>query len=539
MKQPLCDDRKSFLDLNMEEMTVGGNVYHFEGTVDRGGSCLVYSAAKQVKIGRRVISQRVLLKEFYPLLDPNTTAGIFRNEDGSLSVPQATKDSLEYINAVTRFQDACAVMYDLGTSDTSAETSAVPLAYLEDLGTYYLEEAYDSGIPLSEAYLPNLNYFFDIYLKSLRSVKRLHDLGYYHLDIKPHNISYTRGGNIKFFDTDSFIKKEHLHQFADVYQTEGYSAPELLALEEQAEDATYLIGPWTDIYSLTQLLCWYLFGHPLEYYEIEEAMEQLEEKVQQALVRNYQEFGMVDRPLVSQKGLYRLKQLILRNLSPRINKRMSSVLNMSLEVELIKDYLYYRTPMEPMDNFTTLTNPLPDLEPEMQQLESILFDPELDNQPYYMAAVTIIGLVPKEREQFARSYATRHRMDYSNIVEIHCKDFTKLKEQIEVYDPILSYSDLLELKNPHRAPMLFLLFDESEKDVLSRREAKELAKLIHKDNCQLLLIGKYNRCKKHMNRLNTTSEYFETISLDRRRDDAFFQDVLEVIRQEKFARKKI
>ena len=129
-------------------------------------------------------------------------------------------------------------------------------------------------------------------------------------------------------------------------------------------------------------------------------------------------------------------------------------------------------------------------------------------------------------------------MDYSNIVEIHCNDFTKIKELIHVYDPVLTFSDLLELKNPHRAPMLFLLFDEQKKDILTRREAKELDKLIHKANCQLILVGKQNRCRKYMKWLNTTPAYFETISLDRRRDDAFFQEVLEVIRQNKISKKR-
>ena len=53
-----------------------------------------------------------------------------------------------------------------------------------------------------------------------------------------------------------------------------------------------------------------------------------------------------------------------------------------------------------------------------------------------------------------------------------------------------------DLRNPHFVPMLFLIFDEQEQDQLDSDEEKELERLLAVERCDVMIVGKTDRCWK-------------------------------------------
>ena len=368
MKRRKTDNRISLWDLKIYSIEIGGRVYQLKAEPERGASCLVYRAKRCFRIGEKEHEQKVLLKEFYPLLDPDRGAGIHRREDGSFVVPQATKASLEYQNYLHKFHNAVSIMLEMGNSGMGADHGAIPLSMMEAYGTWYVEEVDDSGQAFAEVFYKvkkklysenadvfskefmeqmcdqegmeceyeamnyHFQFFLEIYKKAMWSLKRLHEIGYYHLDYTPKNLSLTSGGNVKLFDTDTFVKKEEWGKVRLERYTEGYAAPELVNVICYGGDPSVLIGPWTDIYSMTQVLCWYLYGHPLDDLDVEEELEDLEEKIQNT-------FGGW-KPYLNPDGVQRLRKFIQKNLSVDYELRCPLVEMAYTEISMIQYELF-------------------------------------------------------------------------------------------------------------------------------------------------------------------------------------------------------
>lgn len=358
-----------------------------------------------------------------------------------------------------------------------------------------MEEAYDSGVPLSDIFGKrdkSFLSFLKVFEKCVEAVAVLHTLGYYHLDLKPQNISYTASGNVKLFDTDSFVKAEELGEDCCFCYTPGYSAPELEAAASY-DSAYYLIGPWTDSYSLTQILCWYLYGHPLMAEELDEAVEALEEKIRESFCDL--------PPDLSRKGLWRLKRWIFRNLSRHPRVRTCSMKEMLDEIREISVYLFYWEKGELIDNFQESTG-IPEGNREvLRQLETYLVGENRTgvSETYLVheertarTAAVLVGMDREERESVARYFASCHRADFSDIVEVHARDLTGIRSNIALFGKrIFSWMDV---KKPSGyAPFLLLLFDEQEKDVLTSAEARELEQLWEVEEIRILIVGCQNR----------------------------------------------
>lgn len=210
MKSIMSDMRRSLWDMKIVCPQIGNYEYVLQGPPERGGSCMVYHALRKELICGKVRERRVWLKEFYPVLDVDKSAGVIRQPDGTILVPEATQVSEEYQKALKRFQESYGMMLDFGKTEDGAEHSVIPLSLMEANGTWYIEEAYDTGKAFTVLFSErqyNFIEFLQVYKECLNVVERMHILGYYHLDLKPQNISYTRKGVIKLFDMDSFVKK--------------------------------------------------------------------------------------------------------------------------------------------------------------------------------------------------------------------------------------------------------------------------------------------------------------------------------------------
>lgn len=528
MESRIVDRRKSILSLGIERIHIAGSDYVLQGEPKRGGSCLVYTAIKTEQVGDTVYEHRVLLKEFYPLLGMGQTAGILRDQDGSLQVPETTRCSEDYKRNLKRFQASYGMMLELGRTETGAEHTTVAVSMMEDNGTWYMEEAYDTGESLDVfvgKWQLDLKDFLNVFYRCLEAVGRLHRLGYYHLDLKPQNISCTRNIVIKLIDTDSFVQISRLSEYKVLSWTRGYSAPELESAIRSPEDMPYLIGPWTDVFSLAQILCWYLFGHPLEEEEKEAALDQLEKAVEKRLIRieSLPDGDMSERTF-SMKGVYMLRQILSDALNPRWKQRPSSV--SALKDALVDAYNELFAPEAGavlVDNFH-----IPDVigyvfEKRIGQLETLF-----EYGDY--AGVAILSDDQGKRKALAYTYGAVRRMDYQCIMELHCKSFTDIPGQFfehkrktyELVYPVDSlegrgiyiwYANRDRLKSwltDCDLPVLLIIFDEREEDVLDKEEAVIMKELLELPACDWLIVGQYNRCRSR----NKLQYDIRTLDLD-------------------------
>ena len=497
----MIDKRVSLWDIHKQEFCVGKVTYLLEKAPKKGATCIVYDVLKHEQVGGEIYPQRVLLKEFYPLLSAELTNGICREETGTLTVSERVQESGEYKQALIRFKNAYSTIRELANADEGAEFLSIPTSLILANGTWYMEEPYDSGVTFAELFPHEeggyfeIDRFLEIFSKCLVTVARLHARGYYHLDLTPWNVSYTKSGNIKLFDTDSFMKKSELKNQPMLLQTKGYSAPEV---SYAGKDAFYLVGPWTDIYSLAQFICWYIYGRPLEQREIPEKLQHMEDVI-------YQRFEVP--PNISRKGLFRLKAFLAENLNRDTRLRKQKIINEAFlytkwhkygsdihelrtwedtyvydEIMLLREFLFEQAD-EPMDNFRESKEAIEGCEEELECLDEYFY-----NSPGYSAAA-LIGANKEKREALARYYATIHRLDYSDIVEIHCENFEDLSTKIPMRIGMEGF-----FQNPHvEYPFLFIIFDECEEEFCSEEEIVELHNLIKHYDRQVLIVGKYNR----------------------------------------------
>lgn len=494
----MIDLRVSLWDIGLRSVSVGETTYILKSAPERGASCLVYHAVRQEQVGDEKSSNRVILKEFYPLLSADLGNAFSRQDDGFLCKSDYILQCDEYRLALQRFEKAYKTLLELRSADESAEFLPAPLGWFEGNGTYYRVESYDSGKPLNQLDWTKC-FDFSLFMNSFSSyaqtVMKLHDRGYYHLDLKPQNVSLTWDHNIKFFDTDTFVSKSELGEPHVFMESEGYSAPELRSAARHPEDAAYLIGPWTDVYSLAQFICWFLYGKPLRSDELDEQLSQMEEVI-------LRRFDHVEP--ISPKGLLRLKLFLRKNLNVNYRKRHQDVGDMLYELRSIERFLIPHFG-EPNDNFKGVGDPPEDCTEDLQEIEALFGESR---------ALAITGDNKQYREDLARYYAELHRLDYSDIVEVHCNSFRNLIETIQSIPPQIEKKTIedaadddsiyrrvkapvsCDLRNPHFIPMLFLIFDEQERDQLDPEEEKEVERLLAVERCDVMIVGKTDRCWK-------------------------------------------
>ena len=216
MKHSFIDHRCSLWDIGLTTVYLYQTEFELLGPPKRGGSCLVYEALKKERSETEIYERHVILKEFYPVLKKSDCMGISRDKDGTLLISPGISDN--YQKRLKKFLDSYRIMLELGKQSDSVEHSVIPLSLTEAYGTWYLEETYDSGKLIFDYETPpSLKDFLTTMKNCLTVVGRLHQLGYYHLDIKPDNISCTKSGVIKLWDIDSLVKISELGTIRTFY----------------------------------------------------------------------------------------------------------------------------------------------------------------------------------------------------------------------------------------------------------------------------------------------------------------------------------
>ena len=215
-----------------------------------GSSSVVYEA----KATDNHLACKYRLKELYP----EHIAGITRNKDNSLSIPESCANS--YSEAAKKFDKALELLWEFAYSDDTGSYTVCPLGKFygtnEGIAAHYLLTQWMPSDNINTASLcgtDNLNLAAKICWKTALAVDEFHKKGYINFDIKPENILYSsRTDNIAFFDTDTVFRKDASEK-AYVSFSDG-AAPEII------NGFSKLYSEKSDVFSIGSMLHRFVTG---------------------------------------------------------------------------------------------------------------------------------------------------------------------------------------------------------------------------------------------------------------------------------------
>lgn len=216
--------------------------------VGRGANCIVYDACYIDRIG---VTHKIRIKECYP-----DYLQLDRNMEGELIVSE--DDSIRFCVAKKRFVESYTMNTQIGNTLGLANSTINANDLLQENQTYYAMMSFDEGTDYRDYTDPTLKKLFE-HIRSLAElIKKYHENGYLHLDIKPENIFVIpeTEEHILLFDFDSVVTVEELKKNAPLRLpfSDGFSAP------EQIQGKVEKIGCHTDIYAIGAVVFYKIFG---------------------------------------------------------------------------------------------------------------------------------------------------------------------------------------------------------------------------------------------------------------------------------------
>ncbi len=232
----------------------GGAVqYRINREIGRGGSCIVYDAFYKTNAGDQ---KAVRIKECYPY-----KLKIFRKESGELIAE--TSQAEDFQKAQKKMESDFLLCNRIYSADGLSDSLINTIDIYKGNNTSYIVSAFLPGNTL-DIYKPaSLKYCLSIVKITAEILQHIHDAGFLYLDIKPENILVIDSQvlRIQLFDFDSLIpfsavsgrnKKSPAH--IRISYTKGFAA-----LELQMGNLNQL-GPYTDVYGISSLLFFLIFG---------------------------------------------------------------------------------------------------------------------------------------------------------------------------------------------------------------------------------------------------------------------------------------
>lgn len=221
----------------------GGTAYTIDCEIGRGSTCIVYGGRYR---DSEDMTHFVRIKELYPY-----DADISRDAENRLVPHDADGASLREQDFIAAYKRSTELKNTLGLTNSTVN----PLGIFAACGTRYIITDCIEGADGGNA---SLNSVFRRTLALAAVIKKYHENGFLHLDIKPQNILLIpeTDEHVYLFDFDSMLKKSDIlsgnaekHSFSD-----GFSAPELVRGEMKK------VGDPTDIFSEGAVLFYSLFG---------------------------------------------------------------------------------------------------------------------------------------------------------------------------------------------------------------------------------------------------------------------------------------
>lgn len=404
--------------------------------VGRGASCIVYDAEYIDSIG---VAHNIRLKECYPayLL-------IERKDCGALIPFDANKEQFQ--EEKERFNQAYQRNVTIGNTLGLINSTINSTDIFSCNNTCYSIMALSEGSDYSKYEDLSLRELF-VHTKSLAQlIKKYHDRGYLHLDIKPENVFILpeTPEHILLFDFDSVMTKEEL-ALTGRYRlpfSDGFSPP------EQIQGKIKKIDTHTDIFAIGALLFFKLFGRKATIEECRistsfhfHEMRYFSEKYQPKLFSTLEKF---------------FKNTLSASIIPRW-KNMQQVMDCLDALIPLSDIdaIYL------VDSFQYHTACFIGRESEIDKMHYIMEK----NQLLFLSGIGGIG-----KTELAKQYANRYRNEYNTIIfAVFDKDIVSLvndeilinhiekdekesdidyfKRKIEILKQIVTDKDLIMIDN--------------------------------------------------------------------------------------------
>ena len=406
--------------------------------IGRGGSCIVYNGFYRDRIGERHL---VKIKECYPYrLEIERDAG--ENLTPDLSCKQTfLAEKQKFLEA---YRKNTALKTTLGLVNSTANATNI----YEYHNTCYVVMTEIEGRDYRSEADENLQSLF-LHLRTLvRIVKKYHDCGMLHLDIKPENvllIPETKEPMV-LFDFDSMVRKEKIQTQPNSWTfsvSDGYAAPELV------RGKCSKICEATDVYAIGAIAFYKLFGRTPN------AMDS-------AVGAIYDFSGMKWKDARYQPVLFRLMQEFFhRTLAATVRRRYASV-DEVLEIleKLIREsdvervFLYH--------GFAYNTANFVGRENELRQIETIFSSGQ---QVLFLSGMGGIG-----KTELAKRYAYLYGEEYRTIVFVPYQESivqTVCGEDIHIHNVHREQSEEgLETEEEYFERKLKILKEQTTKDNL-------------------------------------------------------------------------
>lgn len=352
--------------------------------IGRGGSCIVYNGFYRDRIGERHL---VKIKECYPY-----RLEIERDAEENLTPDLSCEQTFlaEKQKFLEAYRKNTALKTTLGFVNSTANATNI----YEYHNTCYVVMTEIEGRDYRSEEDENLQSLF-LHLRTLaRIVKKYHDCGMLHLDIKPENVLLIpeTKEQMVLFDFDSMVRKEKIQTQPNGWTfsvSDGYAAPELV------RGKCSKICEATDVYAIGAIAFYKLFGRTPN------AMDS-------AVGAIYDFSGMKWKDARYQPVLFRLMQEFFhRTLAATVRRRYASV-DEVLEIleKLIREsdvervFLYH--------GFAYNTANFVGRENELRQIETIFSSGQ---QVLFLSGMGGIG-----KTELAKRYAYLYGEEYRTIV---------------------------------------------------------------------------------------------------------------------------
>ena len=412
--------------------------YVIEEEIGRGGSCIVYNGFYRDRIGERHL---VKIKECYPYrLEIERDAG--ENLTPDLSCNQTfLAEKQKFLEA---YRKNTALKTTLGLVNSTANATNI----YEYHNTCYVVMTEIEGRDYRSEADENLQSLF-LHLRTLaRIVKKYHDCGMLHLDIKPENVLLIpeTKEQMVLFDFDSMVRKEKIQTQPNSWTfsvSDGYAAPELV------RGKCSKICEATDVYAIGAIAFYKLFGRTPN------AMDS-------AVGAIYDFSGMKWKDARYQPVLFRLMQEFFhRTLAATVRRRYASV----DEVLEILEKLIWESDVERVflyHGFTYNTANFVGRENELRQIETIFSSGQ---QVLFLSGMGGIG-----KTELAKRYAYLYGEQYRTIVFVPYQESivqTVCGEDIHIHNVHREQSEEgLETEEEYFERKLKILKEQTTKDDL-------------------------------------------------------------------------
>lgn len=225
-----------------------------ESEIGRGGSCIVYEAARITDTGDKTLYR---VKEFYPY-----KLNISRDENNGLT-PSAN-DAEVFTQRQEQLRSDFSRTNQLFYSDTNYSSMANQLDVFRQNGTSYVLSAYSSKKTLATYKPESLKECITLVKQVAYVLGNIHKQGYVYLDTKPDNVLVVDGyqKQIQLFDFDSLLSIQEVRKISKLSCSDvRLSYSKGFAPIELQTSKIKRLGAHTDVYSVGALLFYLLFGY--------------------------------------------------------------------------------------------------------------------------------------------------------------------------------------------------------------------------------------------------------------------------------------